>query len=276
MPYSSATGASGVAHLACAYGVPIVSADISDFRQMEEEEGLAIDFYSTGDAGALAECLIALLEAPERQRRMAHQNFLAALRMTMPQIIHEYLRHFDREQRTRILRPVTRQRRVPSWFRSPVPMRNTVTRNWLTMALGRNPLYSLSGEQDHGLQLNRNARRSGNMEGVSPSADRDAIVSGGNGVDGNSLARNSTPTTECEPCPQPDMLGHENGSDHLASSAPTRDSGRIEDQRMGRLEDRTQLPVLPRGGNGHGGDGQGRTVAAGSDGNETAKSLGED
>ncbi|HSS96236.1 MAG TPA: glycosyltransferase, partial [Terriglobales bacterium] len=31
MPYSSATGASGVAHLACAYGVPIISSDVADF-----------------------------------------------------------------------------------------------------------------------------------------------------------------------------------------------------------------------------------------------------
>ena len=32
LPYSSATGASGVAHLACEYGLPLVSADIPDFR----------------------------------------------------------------------------------------------------------------------------------------------------------------------------------------------------------------------------------------------------
>ena len=32
MPYSSATGSSGVAHLACEYGLPIVCADITDFR----------------------------------------------------------------------------------------------------------------------------------------------------------------------------------------------------------------------------------------------------
>jgi glycosyltransferase involved in cell wall biosynthesis len=34
MPYSSSTGCSGVAHLACAHGVPIVCADLADFRQM--------------------------------------------------------------------------------------------------------------------------------------------------------------------------------------------------------------------------------------------------
>src|SRR5579862_3262255 len=43
MPYSSSTGCSGVAHLACAYGVPIVCADLPDFRQMAQAEELAIE-----------------------------------------------------------------------------------------------------------------------------------------------------------------------------------------------------------------------------------------
>src|SRR5579863_4458368 len=45
MPYSSSTGCSGVAHLACAFGVPIISADLVDFRQMAQSEELAIAFY---------------------------------------------------------------------------------------------------------------------------------------------------------------------------------------------------------------------------------------
>jgi hypothetical protein len=54
MPYSSSTGSSGVAHLACAYGVPIVCADLADFRQMAAEEDLAVDFYRPGSARDLA------------------------------------------------------------------------------------------------------------------------------------------------------------------------------------------------------------------------------
>ena len=115
MPYSSSTGASGVAHLACAYGLPIVSADLADFRQMAVEEGMAIDFYRPGDTGDLAARLITLLESQERQRAMAEQNFSAALRMTMPRIIHEYVRHFDIEQRTRVVKLMMRLRRLPRW-----------------------------------------------------------------------------------------------------------------------------------------------------------------
>ncbi len=114
MPYSSSTGCSGVAHLACAYGVPIVCADLEDFRQMSDGEGMAIEFYKPGDAKDLADCLIRFLSrSAQDNRTMAEQNFSAALRMTMPNIVLKYLRHFELEQRTVALRNITRFRKIP-------------------------------------------------------------------------------------------------------------------------------------------------------------------
>ena len=124
MPYSSATGSSGVAHLASEYGVPIVSANIPDFREMAEDEGLALLFYETGDPVSLAERLIELLQNRELQREMAEQNFSAALRMTMPQIIRQYLRSFDLQKRAKALEPISRFRRIPAW----VPSRSAIFR----------------------------------------------------------------------------------------------------------------------------------------------------
>ena len=124
LPYSSATGASGVAHLACEFGVPIISAGIDDFREMAFDEGLAVDFYETGNAASLATQLQELLNDPDRMREMAEQNFSAALRMTMPQIIRQYLRSFDLQQRARALEPISRFRRIPSW----VPSRSAIFR----------------------------------------------------------------------------------------------------------------------------------------------------
>jgi len=115
MPYSSAAGSSGVAHLAAAFGLPIICADIPDFREMAENEDLAISFYETGNMQSLAGEIIDLLESPERQQEMAEQNFSAAMRMTMPQIVRQYLRAFDIHQRTRALEPLRRFRRLPSW-----------------------------------------------------------------------------------------------------------------------------------------------------------------
>jgi glycosyltransferase involved in cell wall biosynthesis len=124
MPYSSATGSSGVAHLACEYGVPIVCADIPDFREMGDDERLAIEYYEKGNAGSLADTVVNLIEDVELQREMGEQNFSAALRQTMPQIVRQYLRSFDLHKRKRALEPLSRFRRLPSW----VPSRSAIFR----------------------------------------------------------------------------------------------------------------------------------------------------
>ncbi len=124
MPYSSATGSSGVAHLACEYGVPIVSAAIRDFYDMAEDEGIAIEFYQTGNPDGLTDKLMEVLQSPQRQREMSEQNFSAALRMTMPQIVRKYLRSFNLHQKARALEPISRYRRIPSW----IPSRSAIYR----------------------------------------------------------------------------------------------------------------------------------------------------
>lgn len=118
LPYTSAAGASGVAHLGAQHGLPIVSADVADFREMSENEGLAIRFYPIGDKEALAERLVRLLESGPAMHEMAEQNFSAALRITMPQIVREYVRGFNRQQQARALEAVSRFRRKPRWLRS--------------------------------------------------------------------------------------------------------------------------------------------------------------
>lgn len=116
MPYTSSAGSSGIAHLACAYGVPIVASDIPDFHQLADEEGLAIDFVKPGDPNDIAEHLLALLKSPERQMEMGLQNVSAALRMSMPEIMRQYLRGFHLHRGLHDLAAVSRLRRVPQWL----------------------------------------------------------------------------------------------------------------------------------------------------------------
>jgi glycosyltransferase involved in cell wall biosynthesis len=95
MPYDSATGSSGPAHQACEYGIPIVSADIPDFRAMAADEDMAIRFYRLGDANDLADQLITILESEELEREMAAHNFASGLEMTMANVVGNYLRWFE-------------------------------------------------------------------------------------------------------------------------------------------------------------------------------------
>ncbi len=103
LPYDSATGSSGPAHQACEYGVPIVCADIADFRGMVTDEDMAVRFYKVGDHHDLADQLIRILRSPALERSMAEQNFAAGLHMTMSNVIRNYLRWFRLNRVKRVL-----------------------------------------------------------------------------------------------------------------------------------------------------------------------------
>ena len=122
LPYDSATGSSGPAHQACEFGLPIVSADLPDFRDMAADEDMAVSFYKKGDPVDLAAQLIGLLESPQDQRRVAEQNYAAAVRMTMPNVVRHYLRWFELERRKRSLGSLS-EHRLPLMSRRRASLR---------------------------------------------------------------------------------------------------------------------------------------------------------
>jgi len=185
MPYSSSTGCSGVAHLACAFSVPIVSADLTDFRQMGQSEELAIDFYPPGDAQGLADCLYRILNDPDKQYAMATQNFSAGLRMTMPNVVQKYLRHFELQQRVQTLKFVSRVRRLPRWIPSKSLLLRLLTRNSLSWARRSVILHTAWADMPPLSLLHNNGNGGGKL-------DRSGIPANGNGVaarDGGTLSR---------------------------------------------------------------------------------------
>jgi glycosyltransferase involved in cell wall biosynthesis len=119
MPYNSSTGSSGPAHQACEYGVPIVCADISDFRCMAADDDMAINFYRVGDSADLADKLVAILQSPELQRHMSEHNYQAGIQMTMASVVQNYLRWFELHQCKRTIAnggaPAGRRRWLRAW-----------------------------------------------------------------------------------------------------------------------------------------------------------------
>jgi glycosyltransferase involved in cell wall biosynthesis len=128
LPYTSSAGSSGVAHLACQYGLPILAPKIADFVELSEQEQVSMEFFIPNDIASLSERLLSLLKSPERLEEMAHQNFSAALQMSMPQIIREYIRTFDMQQRLKMLKAFSKLRRSRRW---------TPTRTWAARQLGK-------------------------------------------------------------------------------------------------------------------------------------------
>lgn len=185
MPYSSSTGCSGVAHLACAFGVPIVSADLLDFRQMAKSEELAIAFYPPGNAQGLADCLIDLLTDPEKQGSMATQNFSAALRMTMPNVVQKYLRHFELQQRVQTLQHISRFRRLPRWVPSKSLLLRLMTRNSLNWARRSVVLHTSWTDLTPAALLNRDGDVRGKLHGSGTPIEGSRVTLGGSGDTGN-------------------------------------------------------------------------------------------
>jgi glycosyltransferase involved in cell wall biosynthesis len=94
LPYLSSGGPSGVAHIALRFGLPIVAARIDDLVQLAAEEGIALDTFDPHNSADLAEQLIALAHDPQRQAKMAEENYRAAVNSTMQRIVASYLDEF--------------------------------------------------------------------------------------------------------------------------------------------------------------------------------------
>jgi len=204
MPYSSSTGCSGVAHLACAYGVPIVCSDLPDFRQMADGENLAIEFHEPGNAQELARCLANLLRDPERQFAMARQNFSAALRMTMPEVVHKYIRHFDLQRRSEALRSMIKVRRLPGWLPSKSRVLRIIAGNALSW-LNR-PAVPPSILRSPTISVKRNGNGSRRVDVPGITIDQQRVVAPG--ANGNGLHAGTSAATE-EKHPAPDNTSHD-------------------------------------------------------------------
>jgi len=271
MPYSSSTGCSGVAHLACAYGVPILCADLPDFRQMGDGEDLAMEFYKPGDAEDLARLLISLLTDPEKQQAMAVHNFTTALRMTMPTIVQKYLRHFELEQRTESIRQITKFRRIPGWVPSRTLLLRLMTRNshgWVhRSAVQRPPVNARDLLGDDLLEDDIDAGGKRRGTGVPVNGDGIRFRLGG-GVDGSRGRPRTASSARGNGHAEAENGNH---SQHLsaapASTAGKNQSGEAEGQEP---ESGDWIPVRhgqAAAGNGLGGNGQRGSGGTGSGNN---------
>lgn len=118
LPYTSSAGSSGVAHLAAQYGVPVIASDIQDFRELAEHEGIAIQFFTPGDADALVEQLLLALNSPDDLKEMAWRSHAAGVAMSMPQVVREYIRSFRQHERVKTLQLAASLRRAGQFQRA--------------------------------------------------------------------------------------------------------------------------------------------------------------
>ena len=266
MPYTSSTGCSGVAHLACAYSVPIVCANLPDFQQMASGEDLAVEFHRPGDARDLADCLVSLLQNSEKLQVMAFQNFSAALRMTMPSIIQKYLRHFQLQQQIETLRQVAKFRKLPNWLPSKNLLLRGVTRTWKRW-VDHSVIFRPGRDGESSFNNHRNGR--GQIAGTGTPIDGNRITGRGGARSTRPAPTGSQGQTESDRAQNPNGTGR--ASDDSAFSLPVScvsepgDPERKHPQREGKLSAfESQTGAGHRnGGNGKSGGG---LTGGGSDG----------
>jgi hypothetical protein len=106
---------------------------------------------------------------------MAAQNFAAALRMTMPNIVQKYLLHFEVQQRREALRYVRTFRRLPRWIPSKSLLLRAVTRDSLGWARRSAVAHTRWNGTGLNVSLNRNGNGGGELRGAGDAIDDDGI-----------------------------------------------------------------------------------------------------
>jgi glycosyltransferase involved in cell wall biosynthesis len=116
LPYTSNTGTSGVAHLGCNYGLPIITTDLPDFQSLVDEEGMVIKMFPANDQAAFVQTLLTVLHDKKMQRDLGLANYNAASRMTMDKVVGSYVRYFEIEHLTKYFAMANFIRLLPIWF----------------------------------------------------------------------------------------------------------------------------------------------------------------
>ena len=77
LPYLTNTGTSGVFHLACGYGKPVVASNLPEIREIVTEGASAL-LVTPGDVGALKDAILKILSNEEVAAEMSEQNLIFA------------------------------------------------------------------------------------------------------------------------------------------------------------------------------------------------------
>jgi glycosyltransferase involved in cell wall biosynthesis len=91
LPYTAATGTSGVIHLAASYGKPIIASDLPEIRETAEDEGFSVSFIPVNDKEALKLSIERIIRSRKLQESMGRRNLKAAENLSFSVISRKYL-----------------------------------------------------------------------------------------------------------------------------------------------------------------------------------------
>lgn len=89
LPYLTATGTSGVFHMACGYGKPVVASDLPEIREMIES-GASASLVPAGGVDALKDALLEVLFNEDFASKMSRRNFIFAKKESWATVAKAY------------------------------------------------------------------------------------------------------------------------------------------------------------------------------------------
>ncbi len=89
LPYLTTTGTSGVFHLACGFGKPIIASDLPEIRELIREGASAI-LVPPGDVKELKKAIVKLLEDPELRKEIGLRNYNFAQKESWEELARKF------------------------------------------------------------------------------------------------------------------------------------------------------------------------------------------
>lgn len=91
LPYFTCIGTSGVFHLACSYGKPIIASDFQELRELISDGASAL-LVSPGDIKKLSNAILYALKHPGLMKKMGFKNYTFAKKETFDKVAETFER----------------------------------------------------------------------------------------------------------------------------------------------------------------------------------------
>lgn len=95
LPYKTATGSSGVVHIAASYGKPVIITDLPETREIIKDEKIPLILVPKNDKEALKRAIQAVINNKKFQRFIGNESLRAAERLSFSNISKKYIKLFE-------------------------------------------------------------------------------------------------------------------------------------------------------------------------------------
>jgi glycosyltransferase involved in cell wall biosynthesis len=103
LPYLTCIGTSGVFHLACSYGKPIIASDLPEIRELISD-GAAALLVPPGNIKRLSNAILNVLKNPKLMKEMGFKNYTFAKKETFDEVAKTFERIYLELTNTRELK----------------------------------------------------------------------------------------------------------------------------------------------------------------------------